>query len=263
MVFNPQGKPIGYIRLPERCANLCSADPSATGCTWRVAIRCTRCTSRRTARSSRAAGGTRDTIRRVPSTATPSDTLRLFVALWPDAGAHAWLRACDAAIAWPAAAARAGPERWHMTLHFLGPVPRARLPGLLPALQQPFDPFGFELGRVEAWPRGLVVVEPAHAAPALQDLQAALGAGLATSWPARRSPARSGRTSRWRGAPRARRWRHRHRPSAGRCRPMRWWPRPAAAIATSRCIRGGVLSAAAGPAPATTQIRPAPGPTPR
>lgn len=22
-VFNPQGKPIGFIRLPERCANLC------------------------------------------------------------------------------------------------------------------------------------------------------------------------------------------------------------------------------------------------
>jgi gluconolactonase len=23
MVFNPQGKGIGHIRLPERCANLC------------------------------------------------------------------------------------------------------------------------------------------------------------------------------------------------------------------------------------------------
>jgi gluconolactonase len=23
MVFNPQGKAIGHIRLPERCANLC------------------------------------------------------------------------------------------------------------------------------------------------------------------------------------------------------------------------------------------------
>ncbi|MGJ8501011.1 SMP-30/gluconolactonase/LRE family protein, partial [Glaesserella parasuis] len=23
MVFNPAGKPIGHIRLPERCANLC------------------------------------------------------------------------------------------------------------------------------------------------------------------------------------------------------------------------------------------------
>lgn len=27
MVFNPQGKPIGHIRLPERCANLCFGGP--------------------------------------------------------------------------------------------------------------------------------------------------------------------------------------------------------------------------------------------
>ncbi|SHK16481.1 gluconolactonase [Roseomonas rosea] len=27
MVFNPQGKPIGFIRLPERCANLCFGGP--------------------------------------------------------------------------------------------------------------------------------------------------------------------------------------------------------------------------------------------
>jgi gluconolactonase len=27
MVFNPQGKAIGFIRLPERCANLCFGGP--------------------------------------------------------------------------------------------------------------------------------------------------------------------------------------------------------------------------------------------
>jgi len=27
MVFNPQGKAIGHIRLPERCANLCFGGP--------------------------------------------------------------------------------------------------------------------------------------------------------------------------------------------------------------------------------------------
>ncbi len=27
MVFNPEGKPIGFIRLPERCANLCFGGP--------------------------------------------------------------------------------------------------------------------------------------------------------------------------------------------------------------------------------------------
>ena len=27
MVFNPQGKPLAHIRLPERCANLCFGGP--------------------------------------------------------------------------------------------------------------------------------------------------------------------------------------------------------------------------------------------
>ena len=27
MVFNPQGKAIGFIKLPERCANLCFGGP--------------------------------------------------------------------------------------------------------------------------------------------------------------------------------------------------------------------------------------------
>jgi 2'-5' RNA ligase len=198
----------------------------------------------------------------VPSTPTPSDTLRLFVALWPDAAAHAWLRACDSATAWPAAAARAGPDRWHMTLHFLGAVPRARLPGLLPALQQPFDPFGFELGRVEAWPRGLVVVEPAHAAPALQDLQAALEKALQRA--GLRVEARTFRPhiTLARRAARA--------TLAAPSSPQRW-PVSAYALVASAGGRyrnlalypGGMLSAAAGPAPATTQIRPVPGQKPR
>jgi RNA 2',3'-cyclic 3'-phosphodiesterase len=114
----------------------------------------------------------------VPPAAPPHDTLRLFVALWPDDGARQWLRACDASIAWPTGAAREGATRWHMTLHFLGAVPRARLAVLLPALEQPFAPFEFELGQLAAWPHGLLVAEPARAEPALNKLHAALGAAL-------------------------------------------------------------------------------------
>jgi len=113
-----------------------------------------------------------------PAPPATSDTLRLFIALWPDAAVHAWLRECDAAIGWPPGAARPGPERWHVTLHFLGAVPRVQLPRLLAALQQPFDPFAFVLGRVMAWPRGLVVLEPARPVPALHALHAALGTAL-------------------------------------------------------------------------------------
>jgi 2'-5' RNA ligase len=198
----------------------------------------------------------------VPSAPAPSHTLRLFIALWPGATVHAWLRACDAAIAWPAAAARAGPDRWHVTLHFLGAVPRIRLPELLPALQTPFDPFGFELGRVEAWPRGLVVVEPAQSAPALQDLQTALGQAVQRCGLPVESRAFKPHITLARRAAGAR---------LATPSPPQRWPVSAYALVASAGGRyrnvalypGGVLSAAADPAPAKTQTRPAPRPTRR
>ena len=197
-----------------------------------------------------------------PALSAPSDALRLFVALWPDASAHAWLREADAAVAWPRGAARAGPERWHITMHFLGAVPRPALPTLLPALQQPFDPFAFELGRVEAWPRGLVVVEPAQSAPALQDLQAALGQALQRCGLPVESRAFKPHVTLARRAARA--------TLAAPSAPQRW-PVSAYALVASAggryrnlaLYRGGMLSATADPAPATTQIRPAPRPKPR
>ncbi|HET9208665.1 MAG TPA: RNA 2',3'-cyclic phosphodiesterase [Burkholderiaceae bacterium] len=196
-----------------------------------------------------------------PAPTTP-DTLRLFVALWPDAGALAWLHACDTAIAWPADAARAGPERWHVTLHFLGAVPRAQLIELLPALQQPFAPFAFELGRVAAWPRGLVVVEPASAAPALHDLQAALGQVLQRC--GRRIEARTFK-------PHVTLARRANRATLAAPPSPQRWPVPAYALVASAGGRyrnvalypGGVLSPAPDPAPATTRTRPARPPTPR
>ena len=65
-----------------------------------------------------------------------------------------------------------------MTLHFLGAVPRAQLDALSAAIERPFQPFDLELGRVAAWPRGLLVAEPLRDEPALLDLHTALGAAL-------------------------------------------------------------------------------------
>ncbi|MCW5656103.1 MAG: RNA 2',3'-cyclic phosphodiesterase [Burkholderiaceae bacterium] len=110
--------------------------------------------------------------------ATPAGTLRLFLALWPDGDAAAWLRACDAAIALPAGAAREGAARWHLTLHFLGAVPHAQLATLMPALEQPFAPLELELGAAATWPRGLVVVEPLNTAAGLHELHARLVSSL-------------------------------------------------------------------------------------
>jgi 2'-5' RNA ligase len=194
--------------------------------------------------------------------AAAPDTLRLFIALWPDAAAHAWLRACDAAIGWPAGAARGGPERWHMTLHFLGAVPRALLSQLLPALQRPFDPFAFELGRVAAWPRGLVVVEPAHAVRALHDLQAGLGAALQRA--GQRVEARD-------FAPHVTLARRAARARLAAPATVQPWPVSCYALVASAGGRyrnlalytKGVLTLAADPATATPQMPPAPAPTPR
>jgi RNA 2',3'-cyclic 3'-phosphodiesterase len=198
----------------------------------------------------------------VPPTAAASDTLRLFIALWPDDGARDWLLACDAAIAWPVAAAREDAARRHITLHFLGAVPSARLHDLMPALQQPFAPFDLELGRIALWPRGLLVMEPTRAEPALLELHAALGAALQ----------RAGRSIETRAF-------RPHVTLARRAAGARWlalspqrWPVSAYALVASAGGRYrnvavypcGVFSgSSADPAPATAQIPPAPRPTPR
>jgi 2'-5' RNA ligase len=197
----------------------------------------------------------------VSPTARVPDTLRLFIALWPDDGARDWLRACDAAIAWPAGAAREDAARRHITLHFLGAVPRAQMHDLMPALQQPFAPFDLQLGRVALWPRGLLVVEPTHAEPALVELHAALGVALQRA--GRRVETRAFKP---------------HVTLARRAAGARWpalqpqrWPVSAYALVASAgghyrnlalYPRGVFSGSSSDPAPATAQTPPAPRPTP-
>lgn len=69
-------------------------------------------------------------------------------------------------------------ERLHLTLHFLGAVPRERVPALRAALALPFAPFALTLSRPALWAGGIAVLEPALIPPALADLRAALGAAL-------------------------------------------------------------------------------------
>ena len=86
---------------------------------------------------------------------------RLFIGLWPPSGTKralaAWLRGWS----WPAHAAVVAPERLHLTLHFLGPVPEPQLPALRDALAAPaldFAPCELRFDRVERWPHGLIVL---------------------------------------------------------------------------------------------------------
>ena len=84
------------------------------------------------ARSSAAAPPEPDGTGRDAERATPdaNATLRLFIALWPDTRVRAALVESAGQWSWNAGAARERPERLHLTLHFLGDVPRHRAPAL-------------------------------------------------------------------------------------------------------------------------------------
>ena len=105
------------------------------------------------------------------------DSARLFLALWPgrvlrDRLAD-WSRGCS----WPPEARPVPPAQWHLTLHFLGALPRTRLPALLEALHVPFVPFTLMLGRPTLWRGGTAVLEVDPVARLLA-LHAALGRAL-------------------------------------------------------------------------------------
>ncbi|HPP83058.1 MAG TPA: RNA 2',3'-cyclic phosphodiesterase, partial [Rubrivivax sp.] len=111
--------------------------------------------------------------------ATP--TARLFIAVWPSAAVRAELQAWLRRWRWPAGAAVVAGERLHLTLHFLGQVPLARLPMLTAAMADAAAgatrcELAFE--RVEHWPHGLVVLRASADSAPLARLHAALGASL-------------------------------------------------------------------------------------
>jgi RNA 2',3'-cyclic 3'-phosphodiesterase len=112
-------------------------------------------------------------MKRHPSKPPPA-MARLFLALWPGPLALRALVAWQARWAWPACAAVVPPERLHLTLHYIGPVPATRLSEVTHGLQVPMQRFDLEFDRGGLWPRGLAVL----CASALPDALAALHARL-------------------------------------------------------------------------------------
>jgi 2'-5' RNA ligase len=70
----------------------------------------------------------------------PSGSACLFIALWPGPEVRDALAAWSGQWHWHAAARWVPAERLHLILHFLGDVPRERLPALGEALSVPFAP---------------------------------------------------------------------------------------------------------------------------
>jgi 2'-5' RNA ligase len=107
-----------------------------------------------------------------------TDTTRLFLALWPDDAVRDQLRAWRDAWTWPRGAAPVATPKLHLTLHFLGNVPSARLPDMMDGFQVPFSPFRLQLGRAALWHNGIAVLEPHTEPQALLDLHARLSDAL-------------------------------------------------------------------------------------
>lgn len=91
-----------------------------------------------------------------PSSAPPF--ARLFLALWPGPAGLRSLASWQHRWTWPPGAAVVPAERLHVTLHFIGPVPLARLTEVAHGLAVPMSRFDLTFGRAEIWPRGLAVL---------------------------------------------------------------------------------------------------------
>lgn len=106
-----------------------------------------------------------------------ADQQRLFLALWPPAAVLPALLQHADCWSWPPQVRRTRPERLHVTLHFLGNVPTARLPELS-KLQSKWDGCDLVLDRGTVWPGGIAVLEASDVPAPLARLHAALAGEL-------------------------------------------------------------------------------------
>jgi len=114
----------------------------------------------------------------MPSDPAASGPARLFLALWPPPAVRDAALRHAAQWSWPRSARRVRPDKVHMTLHFLGPVPRERIDALVGALAVPFEPCDLRLDHGEVWPGGIAVLGCRVVPAALPALHARLGEAL-------------------------------------------------------------------------------------
>ncbi len=88
------------------------------------------------------------------------------------------IRAWQQAWQWPRGARLVPPERLHLTLHFIGNVPPARLPALTRGLRIEFEAIDMVYGDGAVWPGGIAVLRPARTPDTLARLHARLAVAL-------------------------------------------------------------------------------------
>lgn len=69
-------------------------------------------------------------------------------------------------------------ERLHLTLHFIGAVPLARLDAVAAGVAVPFAGFTLDAGAAERWPHGIAAWCPRESPPELTALHHRLAAAL-------------------------------------------------------------------------------------
>jgi 2'-5' RNA ligase len=106
------------------------------------------------------------------------DPARLFLGLWPTPPVRSGLLGWRDACTWTPGAKVVAAERLHVTLHFIGAVPRSEIDRVRTGLAMPAPPFELRFGRPEMWPHGLAVLAPLEVPEALAALHARLGAAL-------------------------------------------------------------------------------------
>jgi 2'-5' RNA ligase len=79
---------------------------------------------------------------------------------------------------WPRQARRTAREKMHLTLHFLGNVPAARLPDLRGGLQAEWSGCELALDSGTVWPGGIAVMEALHVPAPLARLHGELAGEL-------------------------------------------------------------------------------------
>jgi 2'-5' RNA ligase len=100
---------------------------------------------------------------------------RLFIGLWPDEAVRDALAAQAEQWQWPRGARRVPTPKLHLTLHFLGAVPRERVPGLVHGLAEAqFGEFHLHLDRGEVWPNEVAALCPSVVPHALEALHGRL-----------------------------------------------------------------------------------------
>lgn len=110
--------------------------------------------------------------------APPLPAARLFLALWPAPRVRQALAACRDLTAWPAGASPTATEHLHLTLHFIGAVPAARVDAVAAGLRVPLAAFDLQLDGTGIWHGGIAVLQPGVVPDRLLQLHASLAEAL-------------------------------------------------------------------------------------